>query len=266
MRQPSKCCGNWVTKESNQMSNEHWIWGHHSVEGALATVPELVLEVLCEKGGLSKLPEQLQSVIEDTGVKVREQALPKVNADGRTQGIVARLKYFPTVRWQDFKDDFDKALSEPKPSQWAILDRVQDPRNYGAVLRSAAAFGIKGIFVTMREQAPLTGVVAAASAGNLFRVPVIEVSNLKHVVDAAREAAAHVFGLDMGVEDLDTGLREAADCSVVWVLGSEGSGVRPGLREGCTKIVSIPMVAGVESLNASAAATVAFYAGARGRR
>lgn len=244
--------------------SENWIWGHHSVEGALDACPELVLEVLCERGGLQALPKKLQSLIRESGVPARELgSLPKVNPEGRTQGVVAKLKRFPIVFWNRFEDDFRERLKGPKPTQWAILDRIQDPRNYGAVLRSAAAFGVQGVFVTNREQSPLTGVVAAASAGNLFRVPVVEVPNLKHAIDAAVAEFAEILGLDMAATSLEDGLAKAKDRSVVWVLGSEGSGLRPGLAEACTQIVSIPMLPGVESLNASAAATVAFYVGAR---
>jgi len=243
---------------------ETWIWGHHSIEAVLETTPELVLEVIADKGGLQNLPRKLMELITESGVTARELgSLPKVNADGRTQGLMAKLKHFPVTTWPKFEDNFRKRLQGKKASQWAVLDRLQDPRNYGAILRSAAAFGLAGVFVTTREQSPLTGVVAAASAGNVFRVQIIEALNLKYVLEAARECEAEVLGLDMGKQSLDEGLRESSGRPVVWVIGSEGAGIRPGLRESCTRIVSIPMAPSVESLNASAAATVAFYAGSR---
>jgi 23S rRNA (guanosine2251-2'-O)-methyltransferase len=241
------------------MSGE-WIWGRHSVEAACQLVPELVMETIVE--GESADIAAVEKATSEAGLKLSRSRVPKSFADKRTQGIVCRLKYFPSETFESIEDEFSESLGDPsKVCQWAILDGVQDPRNYGAILRSAAAFGIQGVIVGRRDQSPLTGVVAQASAGQIFRVRNIVANNLGRVVQAARDSAAHVFALDGAGQPLPEALKQNVG-SRVWVIGAEGEGVRKSLLDSATAKVCIPMVEGVESLNASVAAAIAFYVGA----
>jgi len=189
-----------------------------------------------------------------------QEELPRSLKDKRTQGVAARIHAFPLRRFSKEIEALKEAFQSP--GQWAILDRVQDPQNYGAILRSAAAFGLKGIFVGLKESCPMTGTVAQVSAGNFFKVPVYEVPNSNRLIELVVEAGGQVASLDAGGEPLGASVMEkAAGGALLWVLGAEHKGVASRFLDKSTMTVRIPMAEGVESLNVSNAAAVAFYEG-----
>ncbi|WP_433264840.1 23S rRNA (guanosine(2251)-2'-O)-methyltransferase RlmB [Micromonospora vinacea] len=169
----------------------------------------------------------------------------------------------PPFAYQPFEDLVAAALEQPAPLLVA-LDGVTDPRNLGAVIRSAAAFGAQGVFVPERRAAGITATAWRTSAGAAARVPVAQVTNLTRSLKACRDAGFMVVGLDA---DGDTDLYnlEAAVGPLVVVVGSEGRGLSRLVGETCDLTVSIPMISEVESLNASVAAAVALAEVARRR-
>jgi len=245
-----------------------WIWGWHSLEACIESFPELVIEVKIEDEA-HKASAELQKIAKSAkaqGIRVDfVRALSKEYADKRTQGCMALMKRAPTLGVRDLSDIFE-AEAPKKLRQWAVLDRIEDPRNFGAILRSAAAFGLSGVIFGDKQQAPLTGTVAQTSAGQCFRVPLFEIPN-PNTVFRMFEENAHlkpaIVVLDMDGESLTKAVKgfikdEYSD--LFWILGSEGQGVRPGLKEKSSHTVSIPMEKGVESLNVSVASALAFYA------
>ncbi len=244
-----------------------WIWGHHAIEACFDTHPDLLLEIVSERDAAQVArsadpADALLRRLKGEGARVAPvRALPRELADKRTQGLAARLKRFPYGKLSDVA----RLREAAGPRQWALLDGVEDPRNFGALLRSAAAFGLSGVFVASRGQSPVSGVVAQASAGQCFRVPILLCGNLKEVWSTFSEGPFAVFAtLDAAGEDIETGVRRLKAEDWVWVVGSEGEGVRSTLREKCEVIVRIPMSPGVESLNVSVASSIAFYAGRAG--
>ncbi|MEU8407041.1 23S rRNA (guanosine(2251)-2'-O)-methyltransferase RlmB [Micromonospora sp. NPDC048842] len=169
----------------------------------------------------------------------------------------------PPFAYQSFEDMVAAALEQQAPLLVA-LDGVTDPRNLGAVIRSAAAFGAQGVFVPERRAAGITATAWRTSAGAAARVPVAQVTNLTRSLKACRDAGFMVVGLDA---DGDTDLYnlEAAVGPLVVVVGSEGRGLSRLVGETCDLTVSIPMISEVESLNASVAAAVALAEVARRR-
>lgn len=158
------------------------------------------------------------------------------------------------------------------PALLVALDRVTDPHNVGAILRSTAAFGAAGLVVTTRHAPPETGTLAKAAAGALDLVPVARVANLAQALRNLKEAGFWVVGLDGGAPaELD-----AADPAgrTVLVLGAEGGGLRRLTAETCDRLVRIPMVrpsvsggaSAIDSLNVSNAAAIALYVLDRARR
>ncbi|MGN9810539.1 23S rRNA (guanosine(2251)-2'-O)-methyltransferase RlmB [Micromonospora sp. BQ11] len=160
----------------------------------------------------------------------------------------------PPFAYEPFEDLVSAALEQPAPLLVA-LDGVTDPRNLGAVIRSAAAFGAQGVFVPERRAAGITATAWRTSAGAAARVPVAQVTNLTRSLKACQDAGFVVVGLDA---DGDTDLYdlEAAVGPLVVVVGSEGRGLSRLVGETCDLTVSIPMISDVESLNASVAAAV----------
>ena len=144
------------------------------------------------------------------------------------------------------------------------LDSVTDPRNLGAVIRSAAGFGAHGVVIPERRAAGMTASAWKTSAGAAARIPVAQTVNLVRQLKAYQEAGCMVIGLDA---DGDVALPdlELATGPLVVVVGSEGKGLGRLVAETCDQLVSIPMANQLESLNAGVAASVALYAVARAR-
>lgn len=138
-----------------------------------------------------------------------------------------------------------------------VLDQVQDPHNFGALLRSAEATGIQAVVVPERRSAPLAGTVAKTSAGALSLLPILEVTNLTRALSELKQSGIWTVGLDAAA---GAGLFDA-DLTVplALVVGGEGEGLRRLTRESCDLLVKLPMRGSIESLNASVAGSVAMF-------
>lgn len=186
--------------------------------------------------------------------------LDRLSGGAPHQGLVLQVPPYDYAHPDDF-------LTVPgnAPPLLVALDGVTDPRNLGAVLRSASAFGGHGVVVPARRAAGVTATAWKVSAGAAARVPVARATNLTRALSAYRDAGFFVVGLDAGgdvaVADLDV-----ADGPLVLVVGSEGKGLSRLVRETCDVVASIPITAATESLNAGVAAGIALYEIARARR
>ena len=180
------------------------------------------------------------------------------------QGIVLQI---PPYQYADAADLLARAFDEGEEPLLIALDGVTDPRNLGAIVRSAAAFGAHGVIVPERRAAGMTAAAWKTSAGAAARVPVARATNLTRWLVSAQKAGATVLGLAMGgdaeLPDLDPALLRGP---VVLVVGSEGNGLGHLVSQTCDRLVAIPMDAATESLNASVAAGIALYAAAAARR
>ncbi|MEV0728762.1 MULTISPECIES: 23S rRNA (guanosine(2251)-2'-O)-methyltransferase RlmB [Polymorphospora] len=200
----------------------------------------------------------------DRGIAILEVSRPEL--DRMTGGVLHQGVglQVPPFAYEIFEDLLAASVEHTAPLLVA-LDGVTDPRNLGAVIRSAAAFGAQGVFMPERRAAGITATAWRTSAGAAARVPVSQVTNLTRAVKACQQAGFMVVGLDA---DGETGLYdlEAAVGPLVVVVGSEGRGLSRLVGETCDLRVSIPMVSEIESLNASVAAAVSLAEIARRRR
>lgn len=178
------------------------------------------------------------------------------------QGIALQV---PPFRYTELPDLIDRAKESANPPLLVALDGITDPRNLGAVIRSAAAFGGDGVVITERRAAGVTAAAWRTSAGAAARLPVSQVTNLARSIDEIKKAGIFVVGLAAGGStDLDA--LELANDPLCIVVGSEGDGLGRLVAEKCDLLLSIPMAGPTESLNASVAAAVTLAEVARIRR
>jgi 23S rRNA (guanosine2251-2'-O)-methyltransferase len=175
------------------------------------------------------------------------------------QGVAIQV---PAYDYVDIPTLLAKARRAGAPPLIVALDGVTDPRNLGAVLRSAGAFGAHGIVVPARRAAGVTAAAWKVSAGAAARVPVARVTNLVRALGELRNAGCSIVGLD-GAGTMPVPELYLATDPVVLVVGSEGKGLGRLVRQTCDVIAAIPIASEVESLNAGVAAGIALYEVAR---
>jgi 23S rRNA (guanosine2251-2'-O)-methyltransferase len=241
-----------------------WVAGRNSVVEALrASMPVSAVYVAegAERDG--RLREAFR-ITADRGIAVLEVSrgeLDRLTGGAVHQGLAAKV---PAYEYAHADDLLDLAAESGDPPLLVALDSVTDPRNLGAVVRSAAGFGAHGVVIPERRAAGMTASAWKTSAGAAARVPVAQTVNLVRQLKAYQEAGCMVVGLaadgEVSLPELDL-----ADGPLVVVVGSEGSGLSRLVAQTCDQLVSIPMSSSLESLNAGVAAGVALYAIAQQR-
>ena len=169
-----------------------------------------------------------------------------------SQGIILSIKPY---QYSSFEEITQRAKN---PMLIVALDGVTDPRNLGAIIRSAGAFGVNGVVMTERRAAAMTASAWKASAGAAARMPVAQVTNLARTIEEAKKLGCFVIGLDGESDESLSGMKVATE-SLMIVVGSEGKGLSRLVREKCDLVVSIPMNSATESLNASVATSIALF-------
>ncbi|MCB9661391.1 MAG: 23S rRNA (guanosine(2251)-2'-O)-methyltransferase RlmB [Sandaracinaceae bacterium] len=196
---------------------------------------------------------ELRALAEKAKVRVEERSravLDELSKGVRHQGVVAITGEYPYV-------ELSELLAQAGPCPLLVaLDNLTDPHNFGAIVRSAVAFGAHGLLVPKHNAVGVTPVVVRVSAGATERARITRVTNLQRTLMTLRDQGLQIVGLD-GDGDTDIyALPEAPEGRVV-VIGSEGDGMRRMVRERCDVIASIPISGEAESLNASVAAGIA---------
>jgi 23S rRNA (guanosine2251-2'-O)-methyltransferase len=249
---------NWNEGQAARGSGEgaEVVAGRNSVvESLRSAVPAVALYVTARAQQDERVAEAVQ-LAADAGVAVLEAGMPELDrlTDGAVhQGVALRVRPYDYAHPDDFSE-----RTGPTPPLIVALDGVTDPRNLGAVVRSAAAFGATGVVVPARRSAGVTAGAWKASAGALARLPVARAVNLTRTLRAYQEGGFFVAGLDTAG---DTEVRDipVADGPLVLVVGSEGRGLSRVVAAACDLLVRIPMASGTESLNAGVAASIALY-------
>ena len=182
--------------------------------------------------------------------EVHRAELEGINAN--SQGIILAIKPY---QYSSFQEIAERANH---PILIVALDGVTDPRNLGAIVRSAAAFGAAGVVMTERRAAAMTASAWKSSSGAAARLPVAQVTNMARTIEDAKKLGCFVIGLDGESDQTLSGMKVAKE-NVMVVVGSEGKGLSRLVREKCDLVVSIPMRATTESLNASVATSIALF-------
>ncbi|MBX7249308.1 MAG: 23S rRNA (guanosine(2251)-2'-O)-methyltransferase RlmB [Caulobacteraceae bacterium] len=229
-----------------------WVWGRHAVEAALANPARArEMRLLATADRARELQPILSRHRRDLRPEIVEskQLTDRLPTGAVHQGVALRVAPLEPVAVEELGADAAGVI--------LMLDQVTDPQNVGAILRSAAAFGARGVVLQDRNAPVLAGALAKAAAGAVDRIPVARVTNLSRALEKLSAMGWRSVGLAGEAEQT---LAQALDRRpTVLVLGSEGEGIRRLVSEHCDALGRIPMPGGFESLNVSNAAAVALY-------
>lgn len=235
-----------------------WLFGLHAVRDALANPAREKLRLVVTQNAVDRLgalPDGVEPEITDARSFDKVVPLPPESVH---QGAALEVK---ALRWPSLGD---LALTGAGAPLIVALDRVTDPHNVGAILRSAEVFGARAVIAPSRHSAPETGALAKTASGALERQPYLRVGNLADALIELKDMGYTVIGLDGTAEEaLPDALSALPGRAICLVFGAEGPGLRERTRETCDKIVRIPFAAEFGSLNVSNAAAIALYAASR---
>ena len=240
------------------------LFGFHAVTVRLKTAPKSILEIHVDATRRDQRMRQFVERAKEAGAKLLDsddERLQKMCGTHRHQGVVARVA---SGEYAELATLVGIPAERGETPFFLALDHVQDPRNFGAILRTAEVFGAHGVIVAKHHQVGLTGATARVAMGALEYIPVARETNLVVALEAIKKSGVWIYGSDVshGVSPW------AADLSgpVCLVLGSEGEGLRPLVARTCDVLLTIPMAGMIGSLNVAAAAAVLCYEVARQRR
>ena len=228
-----------------------WFWGHHAVRAALLNPRRTLHQLMATAEGL----ERLGAAGRRAGLRIvpagNEEIARFVPDDAQHQGVALQTAPLPPVTLERL------IASQPGGGLLLVLDQITDPRNFGAILRTAAALGVGGVIVPDRRSAELGGAAAKAASGALDLVPVAEVVNLARTLQQLQKEGYWITGLDGAADRVLADSGPAPRRAVV--MGSEGTGLRRLVAAACDELVKIPIEPRMESLNVSVAAGIALY-------
>jgi 23S rRNA (guanosine2251-2'-O)-methyltransferase len=239
-------------------ASSEWVAGRNSVVEALAANVPVTTVYVAERTERDDRLRTAFRLAADRGLTVLEvtrNELDRLTEQAVHQGIALKM---PPYEYADASDLLDVAVDSGQPALIVALDGVTDPRNLGAIVRSAGAFGAHGVVVPERRAAGMTASAWKASAGAAARVPVARAVNLTRQLTEYQAAGLMVVGLDAaGSADLDA--LDVATDPLALVVGGEGKGLSRLVKDTCDLLIRIPMAASAESLNAGVAAGIALY-------
>jgi 23S rRNA (guanosine2251-2'-O)-methyltransferase len=241
----------------SRRDRNHVLCGMHAIQEALRVGTRRIERIWLAEGKEGKRLRQVKALAAVRGTPIDVVADSQlIGAAGTTahQGVVAFLASQPLLTLEDLTSRL--ARQSPTPPI-VVLDGVKDPRNLGAIIRSAAAFGIGGVIVPGRRAVGITATVTKAAAGGLEHVGVAEVTNLSQSLERLKRLGFWIVGAD---EQAEGSCRTFSfPTPLALVLGEEGSGISPLVKRHCDALVSIPVTGPLRSLNVAVAAAVLFY-------
>lgn len=237
-----------------------WLFGLHAVRDALLNPRRERLRLVVTRNAADRLAEPIaQSGMVPEISDPRRFAAP-LDAGSVHQGAALEVR---PLNWGRLEDLCEPGQGAPR---LVLLDRVTDPHNVGAILRSAEVFGARAVIAPLRHSAPETGALAKTASGALERQPYLRVRNLADAMTRLQAMGYLLIGLD-GQADVTLGaaLDAVRHLPVGVVLGAEGPGLRARTRETCDRLAKIPFAGEFGSLNVSNAAAVALYEASTGK-
>ncbi|MCV0334511.1 MULTISPECIES: 23S rRNA (guanosine(2251)-2'-O)-methyltransferase RlmB [unclassified Microbacterium] len=235
------------------------VTGRNSVLEALRAKIPATAFYIAQRVEMDDRVKEMLSIATHRGIPVMEVTRPELDRmagfDGVHQGVAIKV---PPYEYAHPQDLLEQVIDRGEVPLFVALDGITDPRNLGAIIRSTAAFGGQGVILPQRRSAGVNSAAWKTSAGAVARTPVALATNLTTQLKEFKKQGVFVLGLD-GDGDVSLPELQLADRPVVIVVGSEGKGLSRLVSETCDQIVSIPISAATESLNAGIATSVALY-------
>ena len=233
-----------------------WLFGLHAVRDALENPAREKLRLITTKNAFDRLADTIATAGMEPELAGPRKFSAPIDPQSVHQGAALEVK---PLNWGTLED---VCLGDgTRPPRVLLLDRVTDPHNVGAILRSAEVFGACAVIAPRHHSAPETGALAKTASGALERQPYLRVRNLADAMEALKNMGYLMLGLAGEVDTtIETALQDHRERPVALVLGAEGPGLRQKTRETCDQLVKIDFAGNFGSLNVSNAAAVALYA------
>ncbi len=241
-----------------------WLLGTHSVLETLRARPETARELLLGEDLRGGEADEMKKLAHQAGASVRvvsRKELDRTSRGARHQGVALKTEIVEAPSLEGLLSRYPEGAR--RGLVFVALDQIQDPHNLGAIARSAVNLGAQALLLPERRSVSVTEAAVSSSAGAIQKIPVVSVVNLGQALSRLKKAGFWIYGADASgrpVWDM------VFATPLVLVIGSEGSGMRPLVRSLCDEVAAIPQTGGVESLNASCAASVLLYEIARQKR
>jgi len=241
-----------------------YLYGRHAVLEALRA-GNAIEQILIARGAHASRRgalEELLALAKSANVPVRGVAREELDRITRNhQGVVARIGEYT---YAEIEEVLAVAQARGEPAFLLMLDSVQDPQNFGTLLRTAEAVGIHGVIIAERRAVGVTAAVVKASAGAVQHLKIARVTNLARTIEELKRANVWIVGVENvpGAQDFS---QMDFKMPLALVLGSEGAGLGRLVREKCDFLIRLPMWGKVSSLNVAVAGSIVLYAAKRQR-
>ncbi|MDM8214224.1 23S rRNA (guanosine(2251)-2'-O)-methyltransferase RlmB [Enterococcus hirae] len=247
------------TRENASTAQTDFVYGNYAVEEALEQERGNKLFIQEELSG--RRIDHLKNLAKDKKVPIQwvpKNKLDDLSDNGVHQGVV--LGVTPYKYWA--LEDLLKKVKNSDAPFLLVLDEIEDPHNFGSILRTADAGGVDGVIVPKHRASGITSVVSKASTGAVEYMPIARVTNLSQTLSILKEAGFWIFGTDVAGTNYT---KWNAAGAVALIIGNEGKGVSAGLKKQVDEMLTIPMTGHVQSLNAGVAAGILIYEAFRQR-
>ena len=226
------------------------IYGFHAAAAALANPARRIGRIMATRNAAARIAEECGALDREPEIVLPRALDALLPRDAVHQGVLIEAEPLAVATLADIEPAAKRPL--------IVLDKVTDPRNVGAVLRAAAAFGASHLIMTRRNRPPESGVLAKAASGGLEHVGLVEVPNLSRALGELADRGVYIAGLDSDGDEAFEGLE--VDGPLALALGAEGEGLRALTRRHCDGIYRLTVPGPIRSLNVSTAAAVALHA------
>lgn len=244
------------TNTSEKPFREDLIEGRNAVIEVLRS-ERTVEQILVANGDVSGSINLIMALAKEKKVVIKQvdrKKLDQLSQTGAHQGVIAQITPY---KYCDVDDIISYAEGKGEKPFIVILDEIEDPHNFGSIIRTAETCGVHGIIIPKRRNVGLTPAVYKASAGAIEHMKIAKITNINNTIDRLKEHGIWVYGADMDGESYcyDVDFRGA----VALIIGSEGKGILKLTKNKCDVLVKIPMVGKISSLNASVAGGILMY-------